>query len=127
MGLLAQIDAELQKDLIGFIKTQEEKPDHTLGDYMLADILRHIINGDARLSGCATNHATKRMYLEISFFEDDPPTIKTGENAKWEEWWPGDCSLIMTGEEMLWKCSNCDAKHTQKSKYCPTCGAKMNE
>ena len=71
MGLLEAIDMELQKDLIGFIKTQEEKPDHTLGDYLLADILRHIINGDARLSGCATNHATKRMYLEISFYEEE--------------------------------------------------------
>lgn len=60
----------------------------------------------------------------IKFQKVDP---ETKIQSKWEEWWPGDCSLIMTGEEMLWKCSNCTAKHTQKSKYCPTCGAKMNE
>ena len=72
MGLLSQIDMELQKDLIGFIKAQEEKPyPHVLGDDLMASILKNIIEGDARLSGCATNHETKRMYLEVSFYEDE--------------------------------------------------------
>ena len=72
MGLLSQIDMELQKDLVDFIKAQEEKPyPHTLGDSLLAEILKDIIKGDARLSGCATNHGTKRMYLEVSFYEDE--------------------------------------------------------
>ena len=72
MGLLSQIDMELQKDLVDFIKAQEEKPyPHVLGDSLLAEILKDIIKGDARLSGCATNHKTKRMYLEVSFYEDE--------------------------------------------------------
>ena len=72
MGLLSQIDMELQKDLINFVKSQEEKPyPHTLGDAILVEILKDIIKGDARISGCVTNHKTKRMYLEISFFEDE--------------------------------------------------------
>ena len=72
MGLLSQIDMELQKDLVDFIKSQDEKPyPHTLGDSLLAEILKDIIKGDARLSGCATNHKTKRMYLEVSFYEDE--------------------------------------------------------
>ena len=72
MGLLSQIDMELQKDLVDFIKSQEEKPyPHTLGDTLLAEILKDIIKGDARLSGCATNYKTKRMYLEVSFYEDE--------------------------------------------------------
>ena len=72
MGLLEQIDVELQKDLLAFVKEQEEKPyPHTLGDELLADILKEIINGNARLSGCVTNHEKKRMYLEISFYEDE--------------------------------------------------------
>ena len=72
MGLLSQIDMELQKDLISFVKSQEEKPyPHTLGDTILVEILKDIIKGDARISGCVTNHKTKRMYLEISFFEDE--------------------------------------------------------
>ena len=71
MGLLAQIDMELQKDLIDFVKSQEEMPyPHTLGDVLLAEILKDIIKGDARISGCVTNHDKKRMYLEISFYED---------------------------------------------------------
>ena len=72
MGLLSQIDVELQKDLIDFIKAQEEKPyPHVLGDDLIASILKDIIEGNARLSGCATNHGTKRMYLEVSFYEDE--------------------------------------------------------
>lgn len=72
MGLLSMIDMELQKDLVNFIKAQEEKPyPHVLGDDLIASILKSIIDGDARLSGCATNHGTKRMYLEISFYEDE--------------------------------------------------------
>lgn len=72
MGLLSQIDMELQKDLVDFIKAQESKPyPHVLGDDLIASILKDIIGGDARLSGCATNHGTKRMYLEISFYEEE--------------------------------------------------------
>ena len=71
MGLLSQIDMELQKDLVNFVKEQEEKPyPHTLGEVLLTEIIKDIIKGDARISGCVTNHETKRMYLEISFFED---------------------------------------------------------
>lgn len=44
----------------------------------------------------------------------------------WKEWWPGDCSLIMTGEEMLFECSVCTAKFANQSNYCPNCGAKMD-
>ena len=75
MGILSQIDMELQKDLVAFVKAQEEKPyPHTLGDVLLAEILKDIIKGDARMSGCVTNHKTKRMYLEISFYEDENQT-----------------------------------------------------
>ena len=72
MGLLSQIDIDLQKALVNFVKAQEEKPyPHVLGDDLLAEILKDIIKGDARLSGCVTNHKTKRMYLEVSFYEGD--------------------------------------------------------
>ena len=45
----------------------------------------------------------------------------------WKEWWPG-ISLIMTGEEMLYRCSACDAKYpdVEGYRYCPNCGAKMD-
>ncbi|MBR4576782.1 MAG: hypothetical protein IKO25_06215 [Clostridia bacterium] len=72
MGLLAQIDAELQKDLIDFVKAQEaDTSPHTLGEALVKEILKDIINGNARISGCVTNHAKKRMYLELTFYEED--------------------------------------------------------
>ena len=72
MGLLTQIDMELQKDLIEFVKAQEAKPyPHTLGEALVKEILKDIINGNARISGCITNHEKKRMYLEFSFYEDE--------------------------------------------------------
>ena len=49
-------------------------------------------------------------------------------HAQWDEWWPGDCALIMTGEEMLYQCSACTAKYdnVEGFRYCPHCGAKMD-
>ena len=47
--------------------------------------------------------------------------------GRWIEWWPGDCALILTGEEMLWCCSCCDAKYCSQHKDCPNCGAKMED
>ena len=55
----------------------------------------------------------------------EPGSIR---KATWEEWWPGDCALIMTGEEKAWRCSNCDAKFIDREgyKFCPNCGAFMD-
>lgn len=49
-------------------------------------------------------------------------------HAQWDEWWPGDCALIMTGEEMLYQCSACTAKYdnVEGFRYCPHCGAFMD-
>ena len=46
----------------------------------------------------------------------------------WKEWWPG-IAEIMTGEEMLYRCSACDARYADIDgyKYCPYCGAKMDK
>ena len=72
MGILSQIDMELQKNLLDYVKAQKEKPyPHTLGKELLTTILEEIIKGDARISGCVTDHKEKRMYLEISFYEND--------------------------------------------------------
>lgn len=49
-------------------------------------------------------------------------------HGRWLEWFPGDCALIMTGEEMLYRCSCCDVKYSDVEgyKYCPNCGARMD-
>lgn len=72
MGLLGAIDAELQKDLINFIKEQDSKPyPHVLGDVMIKIVLEEIIKGNARMSGCAKNDAKHTMYIELTFWENN--------------------------------------------------------
>lgn len=47
-------------------------------------------------------------------------------HGMWSEWWP-PAHTIMTGEEMLYRCSVCDAKYADVEgfRYCPYCGANM--
>jgi len=69
--------------------------------------------------GCAIIRAAAEELEKI----EAQPVVR----GKWIEWWPSDCALIMTGEEMLWMCSECTAKFSAKSSYCPNCGADMRE
>lgn len=61
---------------------------------------------------------------------DEQPTVEAVEvvRGRWEEWWPGDCALIMTGEEKLYRCSVCDAKYpdVEGFDFCPHCGNPMD-
>ena len=78
MGFFAQLDAELQKDLVDFVKELEaDTGPHILGDALLKKCVKSIVSGDARISGCVTNHKKKRMYIELSFYEDEPPKEET--------------------------------------------------
>lgn len=54
--------------------------------------------------------------------------VEPVRHGRWEEWLPG-MSVILTGEEMLYMCSNCTAKYedVEGMKFCPNCGAKMDE
>ena len=60
---------------------------------------------------------------------EEAETIETEpeKHGKWEEWWPPK-HMILTGEEMLYRCSVCDAKYSDKEnmRYCPNCGARMD-
>lgn len=68
--------------------------------------------------------------VKISSIEHAPTVdaVEVVRHGKWLEWFPGDCALIMTGEEMLYRCSSCDAKYAdaEEYKYCPYCGARMD-
>jgi hypothetical protein len=69
---LGQIDLALQKDLIEFIRKQDEKPyPHTLGESLMANVLKEIISGHARMSGCAKNDAKGTMYIELTIWENE--------------------------------------------------------
>ena len=68
------------------------------------------------------------MEAAVSVCEKFPAAdVAPVAHGRWEEWWPG-ISLIMTGEEMLCRCSACDAKYPDVEGYrhCPNCGAKMD-
>lgn len=74
MGILGQIDLELQKDLIEFVKEQEAKPyPHVLRDSLLTMALEEIISGNARISGYAKNDAKGTAYIELTFWENKEP------------------------------------------------------
>ena len=45
-------------------------------------------------------------------------------HGRWVEWYP-PMHMILTGEELLYRCSACDAKYpdVEGYRYCPHCGA----
>lgn len=48
-------------------------------------------------------------------------------HGRWDEWYP-PMHMILTGEEMLYRCSSCDAKYSDVEgfRFCPNCGARMD-
>ena len=77
----------------------------------------------------AAKHAWAKGLEPQQYMETIPAAdVAPVRHGKWLEWFPGDCALIMTGEEMLYRCSSCDAKYSDAEgyKYCPNCGAKMD-
>lgn len=86
--------------------------------------------GDLLLSPMDICREGKRGLLTAVCMADN--LIKNGvtvqDRGHWEEWWPG-IAVIMTGEEMLYRCSACDAKYPEVEGYnfCPHCGAIMDE
>lgn len=75
MGFFERIDAELQKDLITFVETQEAKSERgeksTLSDVIRADIVKKIIEDDCRITGSATDHSKKIMWVEFTFYSKE--------------------------------------------------------
>ena len=70
MSFFAKLDKQIQGDLLAFVEQQEAKPyPHTLGESLTTEILRKFIDGDCRMSGCATDHEKNIMYLEFTFYD----------------------------------------------------------
>ena len=82
----------------------------------------------------AEYEATGLMPAEVAALQYQLKHIRRGldvvevVHAHWDEWWPGNCALIMTGEEMLYQCSACTAKFSDVEgfRHCPHCGAFMD-
>lgn len=68
--MLTDIDVELQKDLLDFIKERESKPNQPFGKVFVATLLRKLIDGDCKITGCAKNDKTGKMWVEYSFYEE---------------------------------------------------------
>lgn len=69
--MLTDIDIELQKELLDFIKKQESEKNQPFGKVLVATLLRKLINGDCRITGCAKNDKTGKLFVEYSFYEED--------------------------------------------------------
>lgn len=69
--MLTEIDATLQKDLIDFIKKRESEKNQPFGKALVASILRDLIDGDCRITGCAKNDKSGKLWVEYTFYEED--------------------------------------------------------
>lgn len=73
MSILSQIDVELHKDLLNFVKEQDEKAKGgkvVFGDYLLNELLKNLISGKCKITGTVTDHSKGKLYVEFSFKED---------------------------------------------------------
>lgn len=74
MGILSQIDAELHKDLLEFVKEQDAKANAgkvIFGEYLLNDLLKMLISGKCKITGTVTDHEKGKLYVEYSFKEQE--------------------------------------------------------
>lgn len=68
--MLTDIDIELQKDLLDFIKKRESEENQPFGKVLVATLLRKLIDGDCRITGCAKNDKKGKLWVEYSFYEE---------------------------------------------------------
>ncbi len=69
--MLTDIDIELQKDLLDFIKQRESEKNQPFGNVLVAAILRKLIDGDCRITGCAKNDKSGKLWVEYSFYGEE--------------------------------------------------------
>ncbi len=68
--MLTDIDIELQKELLDFIEKRESEKNQPFGKVFVATLLRKLINDDCRITGCAKNDKTGKLFVEYSFYEE---------------------------------------------------------
>lgn len=67
----AQPEQDMVDDLISFIEREKDKENRTLADWTVQWILESIIDGDCKITGSATDHEEKKMYVEFSFYQEE--------------------------------------------------------
>jgi hypothetical protein len=62
------IDAELQKELIEFVKTsQSDKTPRPLKVHLVEELIKQLVNGEREITGLITNHKTGDVFVKFSF------------------------------------------------------------
>lgn len=69
--MLTELDIALQKDLLDFIKQRESEKNQPFEKVLVATILRKLIDGDCRITGCAKNDKTGKLWVEYSFYGEE--------------------------------------------------------
>lgn len=69
--MLNNIDVELQNEILDFIEKQESKKNQPLGRALVASILRKLVDGDCRITGCASDNKTGKLWVEYSFYVEE--------------------------------------------------------
>ena len=68
MSILGAIDAEFQKELLDFIKKEEQNTNpKPLKESLIAELLRQMVNGVREITGMATNSGTGDVFVRFSF------------------------------------------------------------
>lgn len=65
----ARPDQNIVDDLISFIEKEKGKENRTLSDWVVRWILEKIIDGECKITGSATDHTEKKMYVEFTFYQ----------------------------------------------------------
>ena len=62
-------DYGMVNDLRSFVVKQRTIENKTLADWAARWILEKIIDGECKITGCATDHTEKKMYVEFTFYQ----------------------------------------------------------
>lgn len=82
MGLFADLDAELQKDLLDFVREREEQPwPRKFGDSLLTDVIKDIIKGPCSITGWARKGNKCWMELTWNFDKKDQEKTTASQSA----------------------------------------------
>lgn len=66
--MLNQLDTELQKELVEFVKQCEsDKATRPLKAHLVEELLKQIVEGDREITGLITNHKTGDVFVKFSF------------------------------------------------------------
>lgn len=97
-----------------------------MAEYINKESAISIFTAKAEMAVCTPAQpyfANAAKMIEILPAADVAPVV----HGRWVEWYPPK-NMILTGEEMLYRCSSCDAKYSDVEgfRFCPNCGARMD-